>query len=77
MNTFLEEVKNHKGNERQHLVDRIIAQMSKEDADGLRKALLDCDVKLVAIRNAIISRGFQISHAHLSLYRTELRNGVR
>ena len=43
----------------------------------LREALLDENIKLVAIRKALASRGFEISQGHLSTYRSELRNGIR
>jgi hypothetical protein len=51
--------------------------MSEEDANELREALMDQEVKLVAIRKALANRGFVISQAHLSGYRTDVRNGVR
>jgi hypothetical protein len=52
-------------------------QMTEEDATELREALTDENVKLVAIRKALANRGFNISQAHLSTYRSEVRNGVR
>lgn len=76
MGTFLEEVKRHNPRST-HLLDRIISQMSEEDANELREALMDEEVKLVAIRKALANRGFVISQAHLSGYRTDVRNGVR
>jgi hypothetical protein len=76
MGTFLEEVKGYNPKS-QHLLDRIMSQMTKEDATELREALTDENVKLVAIRKALANRGFNISQAHLSTYRSEVRNGVR
>jgi hypothetical protein len=51
--------------------------MTEEDAKELREALLDENIKLVAIRKALANRGFNISQGHLSNYRSEVRNGVR
>lgn len=77
MNAFLKEVKNHKRAKRQHLVDKIIAKMDAADAEGLRTALLDNSVGLNAIHAALLNRGHQISKCHLSVYRTEMINGLR
>lgn len=76
MGTFLEEVKAYSPKVN-HLLDRFMAQMTEDDARELREALLDENIKLVAIRKALASRGFEISQGHLSTYRSELRNGIR
>ena len=76
MGTFLEEVKAYSPKVN-HLLDRFMAQMTEDDARELREALLDENIKLVAIRKALANRGFNISQAHLSTYRSEVRNGVR